>query len=89
MSLSGELRGGPCLIEKKGIDMRPTITLSIVSGPLEGLEYVFQEPCKHVIGRADDCTIQLPKDVMHATVSRGRVPPVSELLKKRSPTPRS
>jgi len=50
--------------------MRPTITLTIVNGPLEGLEYVFQEPCKHVIGRADDCTIQLPKIVMHSAVSR-------------------
>jgi len=50
--------------------MTPRITLTIVNGPLEGTEYVFDEPCQQVIGRAGDCTIQLPMSFLHAAVSR-------------------
>jgi eukaryotic-like serine/threonine-protein kinase len=50
--------------------MQPTISLTIANGPLEGREFVFDEPCQPVIGRANDCTIQLPTNIMHAGVSR-------------------
>jgi pSer/pThr/pTyr-binding forkhead associated (FHA) protein len=50
--------------------MQPTITLTIVNGPLEGTKFVFDEPCQPVIGRANDCTIQLPETLLHARVSR-------------------
>ena len=50
--------------------MQPSITLTIANGPLEGTEFVFDEPCQPVIGRANDCTIQLPADFMHSGVSR-------------------
>jgi pSer/pThr/pTyr-binding forkhead associated (FHA) protein len=35
-----------------------------------GTEYVFDEPCQPVIGRANDCTIQLPTNFRFAEVSR-------------------
>jgi pSer/pThr/pTyr-binding forkhead associated (FHA) protein len=50
--------------------MQPSITLTIVNGPLEGTAYVFDEPCQPVIGRASDCAIQLPMNFLHAGVSR-------------------
>jgi serine/threonine-protein kinase len=50
--------------------MLPRISLTVVNGPLEGKEYVFDEPCQPVIGRASDCTIQLPTDFLHSGVSR-------------------
>jgi pSer/pThr/pTyr-binding forkhead associated (FHA) protein len=50
--------------------MSPRITLTIVDGPMEGTEFVFDEPCQPVIGRANDCTIQLPTNFLFAQVSR-------------------
>ena len=50
--------------------MQPSITLTIVNGPLEGTEYRFDGPCQPVIGRADDCAIQLPMNFLHVGVSR-------------------
>ena len=50
--------------------MQRAITLKIVNGPLEGREFVLDEPCQPVIGRANDCTIQLPTNLLHAGVSR-------------------
>jgi pSer/pThr/pTyr-binding forkhead associated (FHA) protein len=50
--------------------MLPHITLTIVHGPGEGTEYVFDKPCHQTIGRANDCTIQLPTNFLFAQVSR-------------------
>jgi len=50
--------------------MTPHITLTIVSGPDEGTEYVFDKPSHQTIGRANDCTIQLPTHFLFAQVSR-------------------
>jgi CBS domain-containing protein/pSer/pThr/pTyr-binding forkhead associated (FHA) protein len=48
----------------------PRVTLAVAEGDLPEREYVFAEPAHCVVGRADDCTIQLPKSSIHAGVSR-------------------
>jgi pSer/pThr/pTyr-binding forkhead associated (FHA) protein len=50
--------------------MQPRITLTIVHGPAEGTEFVFDKPSRQTIGRANDCTIQLPMNFLFAQVSR-------------------
>jgi pSer/pThr/pTyr-binding forkhead associated (FHA) protein len=50
--------------------MAAHITLTIANGPFEGTEYAFDETCRCVIGRANDCVIQMPTDFLHAEVSR-------------------
>ncbi len=46
------------------------VTLT-VSGMIDrDKEYVFAEPRRCVVGRADDCDIQIPPDLLHADVSR-------------------
>jgi pSer/pThr/pTyr-binding forkhead associated (FHA) protein len=50
--------------------MQPRITLTIVHGPGEGTEFVFDKPGTQTIGRANDCTIQLPTNLLFAQVSR-------------------
>jgi len=50
--------------------MAPRITLTIINGPAQGTEYIFDAPCEKVIGRADDCTLQLPSSLVFADVSR-------------------
>lgn len=51
--------------------MSPTaITLTVVTGPLAGQEYVFQEPAVYVLGRAEECYPRLPDDYYHKDVSR-------------------
>ncbi len=50
--------------------MPAMITLKAASGSLSGKEYTFDEPTTCVIGRAPDCTIQLPSDEHHRAVSR-------------------
>jgi pSer/pThr/pTyr-binding forkhead associated (FHA) protein len=47
-----------------------TITVSVSQGLLKGREYSFVAPAQCVIGRANDCDIQLPGDGFHADVSR-------------------
>ena len=46
------------------------ITLTIVKGRFEGKQYAFENSTRCIIGRADDCDIQLPADMEHADVSR-------------------
>jgi eukaryotic-like serine/threonine-protein kinase len=46
------------------------IILTVTRGSLEGKEYVFKEPNLCTIGRANDCEIQLPGDLLSADVSR-------------------
>jgi pSer/pThr/pTyr-binding forkhead associated (FHA) protein len=50
--------------------MQPRITLTIVHGPGEGTEFVLDRPGRQTIGRANDCTIQLPTNFLFAQVSR-------------------
>ncbi|WP_326764480.1 serine/threonine-protein kinase [Streptomyces sp. NBC_01591] len=48
----------------------PTVTLTLVEGRLDRTEYVFDERTTAVLGRARDCTLKLPNDEHHRTVSR-------------------
>ena len=51
--------------------MNPTaVTLTVVTGPLEGQAYVFQEPAVYVLGRAEECYPRLPDDFYHKDISR-------------------
>jgi len=51
--------------------MKPARVLLIVyQGVLEWKEFVFEHPAVCVVGRAEDCDIQLPPDGEHADVSR-------------------
>jgi pSer/pThr/pTyr-binding forkhead associated (FHA) protein len=47
-----------------------TITLSVTQGKFKGKEYVFEEAAWCLIGRAEDCTIRLPTDQEHHSISR-------------------
>ncbi|WP_328781126.1 FHA domain-containing serine/threonine-protein kinase [Streptomyces canus] len=48
----------------------PTVTLTLVEGRLDQTEHVFDERTTAVLGRAPDCSLQLPNDEHHRTVSR-------------------
>jgi pSer/pThr/pTyr-binding forkhead associated (FHA) protein len=50
--------------------MAASIVLRIKNGKLAGKTYVFDEPCRCLIGRADDCEIRLPGELEFLTVSR-------------------
>jgi eukaryotic-like serine/threonine-protein kinase len=47
-----------------------TVTLAVTQGTLIGKEYVFEGLSRCMIGRANDCDIQLPNDCFYADVSR-------------------
>jgi pSer/pThr/pTyr-binding forkhead associated (FHA) protein len=46
------------------------ITLTVVHGDLPKKEYVFAEPTRCIVGRADDCDIHAPTDRLYADISR-------------------
>jgi hypothetical protein len=47
--------------QREGVSvMAANVTLTIHGGALDGKEFTFKEPTKCVIGRAEDCLIQLP-----------------------------
>ena len=46
------------------------ITLTVVLGDLPEKEYVFEDSTRCIIGRAEDCDIQVPANYQHAVVSR-------------------
>ena len=50
--------------------MPSKIILKITQGSLCGREFVFDETACCIVGRADDCSPQLPSDEAHRTVSR-------------------
>ncbi|GGM40550.1 hypothetical protein GCM10007977_047470 [Dactylosporangium sucinum] len=50
--------------------MRPSVQLTIMAGPLSGRTFRFEERTTLILGRADDCSPQLPDDHEHRTVSR-------------------
>ena len=50
--------------------MPAKITVKITQGALSGREFVFGETTCCIIGRASDCSPQLPMDEAHRTVSR-------------------
>jgi pSer/pThr/pTyr-binding forkhead associated (FHA) protein len=46
------------------------ITLTVEQGRFEGKEFVFTTPKLCLVGRSDDCDLQLPVDPEYANVSR-------------------
>jgi eukaryotic-like serine/threonine-protein kinase len=50
--------------------MSPTVTLQVISGTLHGAEFVYEAPALCTLGRSHDCTLRLPNDPTHRTVSR-------------------
>lgn len=48
----------------------PKITLTVDRGPLAGTRYAFDERGCCIIGRAADCDVRLPLDLVHANISR-------------------
>jgi pSer/pThr/pTyr-binding forkhead associated (FHA) protein len=46
------------------------VHITVYQGVLEWKEYTFERPTHCVVGRAEDCDIQLPPDGEHADVSR-------------------
>jgi len=50
--------------------MSATVTLKVTQGPLDGAEFVYRLPTLCSVGRARDCSLQLPNDDWHRTVSR-------------------
>jgi eukaryotic-like serine/threonine-protein kinase len=60
-----------CTIGKEKGQMNSTkIKLTITHGYPKRHEYLFEDHHRCVIGRAEDCDLQLPKDELHADVSR-------------------
>lgn len=47
-----------------------TIRLIVTRGDLDEKEFVFRNHARCVIGRAEDCDIQVPRDLLHVDVSR-------------------
>jgi len=50
--------------------MPKTIKLTVSEGSDHVKEFVFQEPTRPVVGRADDCDIRFPMHAAHMDVSR-------------------
>jgi pSer/pThr/pTyr-binding forkhead associated (FHA) protein len=50
--------------------MGATVTLTLRAGRLEPRQFVFSEPTKVVIGRAKDCSLQIPSGWDHQLISR-------------------
>jgi pSer/pThr/pTyr-binding forkhead associated (FHA) protein len=50
--------------------MSTSVILTVTEGNLERTRYVFEEPVECVVGRAVDCEIQVPADLVHADISR-------------------
>jgi pSer/pThr/pTyr-binding forkhead associated (FHA) protein len=50
--------------------MSATVTLKIVEGPLSGAEFVYHAPALCTVGRSRECSLQLPNNLLHGTVSR-------------------
>lgn len=50
--------------------MSAKVTLTIVKGKLSGRQYIFDSRTICIIGRSKECTIQIPNDEDHRTISR-------------------
>lgn len=50
--------------------MCATVTLRVAAGPFKGDEYEFTEKTQWSVGRASDCSLQLPGQDMNLVVSR-------------------
>jgi eukaryotic-like serine/threonine-protein kinase len=50
--------------------MSAKVILSIIKGKLSGRQYIFDSRTICIIGRSKECTIQIPNDAEHRTISR-------------------
>ena len=50
--------------------MSAKVILTIIKGKSPGRQYIFDSRTSSIIGRAEDCNIQLPNDKDHSTISR-------------------
>jgi len=50
--------------------MSGKIKLIIAQGTDQEKDLVFQNPTRSVVGRAEDCEIRIPRDVVHMDISR-------------------
>jgi pSer/pThr/pTyr-binding forkhead associated (FHA) protein len=50
--------------------MSAKVTLTIIKGKLSGRQYIFDSRTICIIGRSKECTIQIPNDEDHRTISR-------------------
>lgn len=50
--------------------MPSQVTLTVTEGKFKGQEVVFTERTTCLIGRDEDCNLQLPDDKEHSTISR-------------------
>ncbi|MFE7270062.1 protein kinase [Streptomyces sp. NPDC057623] len=46
------------------------VTLTVLQGPLQGRRFEFPDRATCVVGRADDCALQLPEDAEYSGISR-------------------
>jgi hypothetical protein len=51
-------------------DHSARVALTVLQGPLQGRTFEFPERTTCVVGRADDCTLQFPKDEEYSGLSR-------------------
>ncbi|WP_223125428.1 protein kinase domain-containing protein [Streptomyces sp. TRM68367] len=51
-------------------DRSARVTLTVLQGPLRDRTFEFHERTTCVVGRADDCTLQLPEDEEYSGISR-------------------
>jgi hypothetical protein len=50
--------------------MPAKVILTVIQGPLERQQFVFEEPTIGIIGRAEDCNPRLPDDADHRQIGR-------------------
>ena len=50
--------------------MSTKIILTVISGNLKGKKFEFSDRTTCIIGRAQDCTLRLPNNEYHKTISR-------------------
>jgi pSer/pThr/pTyr-binding forkhead associated (FHA) protein len=50
--------------------MSPRITITVLHGPHPGRPMSYTEPCRVIVGRADDCSIRVPQRLEFVDVSR-------------------
>jgi eukaryotic-like serine/threonine-protein kinase len=50
--------------------MAGTVTLKVVRGVPNGVEYTFEDHAVGALGRAEGCMVRLPNDFVHLDVSR-------------------
>jgi pSer/pThr/pTyr-binding forkhead associated (FHA) protein len=58
------------LTDEEADAMFTAVTLTVISGPLCGAEFAYRLPGLCSVGRGQDCSVQVPNDNWHRTISR-------------------